>query len=96
MRKNALFRAKSAFYAHYRFNRNESTGKRANAFTYAKLGVQALNKHFPAVERVFNKNDFKCAEMRYFALTSRFLHISGFNAMKALGNVQTCGLCELG
>ena len=36
--KNALFRAKNAFYAHHRFQRNESTGKRANAMNYAKLG----------------------------------------------------------
>ena len=37
----------------------------------------------------FCKNDVKCAKTRYFALKTRFLHIIGFNAMKALGNVQT-------
>ena len=37
----------------------------------------------------FSKNDVKCAKTRYFALKTRFLHIFGFNAMKALGNVQT-------
>ena len=37
----------------------------------------------------FSKNDVKCAKTRYFALKTRFLHIIGFNAMKALGNVQT-------
>ena len=36
----------------------------------------------------FSKNDVKCAKARYFALKSLFcLHIIGFNAMKALGNV---------
>ena len=38
MRKNALFRAKNAFYAHIQFQRNESTGKRTNALNYAKCG----------------------------------------------------------
>ena len=38
MRKNAVFRAKNAFYAHYRLKRNESTGKRENALNYADLG----------------------------------------------------------
>ena len=37
----------------------------------------------------FCKHDVKCAKTRYFALKTRFLHIIGFNAMKALGNVQT-------
>ena len=27
--------------------------------------------------------------MRYFTLKTRFMHIISFNAMKALGNVQT-------
>ena len=38
MRKNAKLRAKNAFFAHYRFQRNESIGKRANALIYANLG----------------------------------------------------------
>ena len=37
----------------------------------------------------FSKNDVKCAKTRYFALKMSFMHIIGFNAMKALGNVQT-------
>ena len=37
----------------------------------------------------FSKNDVKCAKTRYFALITRFMHIIGFNVMKALGNVQT-------
>ena len=37
----------------------------------------------------FSKNDVKCAITHYFALKMRFLHIIGFNAVKALGNVQT-------
>ena len=36
-----------------------------------------------------SKNDVKCAKTRYFALKMRFLHLIGFNAMKAMGNVQT-------
>ena len=36
-----------------------------------------------------SKNDVKCAKARYFAPKTRFLHLIGFNAMKALGNVQT-------
>ena len=37
----------------------------------------------------FSKNDVKCARTRYFAPKTRFMHIIGFDAMKALGNVQT-------
>ena len=37
----------------------------------------------------FSKNEVECAKTRYFALKTRFLHIVGINAMKALGNVQT-------
>ena len=37
----------------------------------------------------FSKNDVRCAKTRYFALKTRFMHIIGFNAMKALGMVQT-------
>ena len=36
----------------------------------------------------FSKNDVKGGKMRFFALKTRFWHIIGFNAMKALGNVQ--------
>ena len=35
------------------------------------------------------ENDVKCAKTRSFLLKTRFIHIIGFNAMKALGNVQT-------
>ena len=35
------------------------------------------------------KNDVKGAKTRSFALKMRFMHNIGFNAMKALGNVQT-------
>ena len=37
----------------------------------------------------FSKNDVKCAKTRYFALKTRSMHIIGFNALKALGYVQT-------
>ena len=36
----------------------------------------------------FIKNDVRCAKTRYFALKTRFMHIIGFNAMKAMGMVQ--------
>ena len=35
------------------------------------------------------ENDVRCANTRYFALKTRFMHIIGFNSMKALGMVQT-------
>ena len=35
--KTRVFRAKNAFFAHYRFYRNESTGKRANALQFCKI-----------------------------------------------------------
>ena len=38
MRQNALFWAKNAFYAHYRFQRNESTENGANVMNYVELG----------------------------------------------------------
>ena len=37
----------------------------------------------------FSKNDVKSTKTTYLALKTRFMHIIGFNAMKALGNVQT-------
>ena len=37
----------------------------------------------------FSKNDVKCAKTRCIALKTPFMHIIGFNAMKAVGNVQT-------
>ena len=39
----------------------------------------------------FSKNDVRCAKTRYFALKTQtlFMHIIGFNAMKALGMMQT-------
>ena len=39
----------------------------------------------------FSKNEVRCARARYFALKTqtRFMHIIGFNSMKALGMVQT-------
>ena len=36
-----------------------------------------------------SKKDVKFAKTRYFALETRFMHITSFDAMKALGNVQT-------
>ena len=33
--------------------------------------------------------------MRYFVLKTRFMHIIDFNAMKALGIVQTHGKCRI-
>ena len=36
-----------------------------------------------------SKNDVRCAKMRYSALKTRFMHIIRFNAMKALGMLQT-------
>ena len=44
---------------------------------------------FLRLNTFFSKNDVKCDKTRYFALKTRFLHIINFNAMKALGNVQT-------
>ena len=38
---------------------------------------------------LFSKNDIKCAKTGYFALKTRFMHIIGFRATKALVNVQT-------
>ena len=35
------------------------------------------------------KNDVNCAKTSYFAIKTPFMHIKGFNALKALGNVQT-------
>ena len=35
------------------------------------------------------KNDVRCAKTRYFALKTRFMHFIGFNALEALGIVQT-------
>ena len=46
---NGFFRAKNAFFAHYRFQRNESTGKRANALNYAKLVKLELKEAFSCV-----------------------------------------------
>ena len=43
------FALKIAFFAHYRFQRSESTGKRANALNYAKLGKLVLMEAFPCV-----------------------------------------------
>ena len=37
----------------------------------------------------FSKNDVRCAKTLYLALKMRFMHLIGFNAMKALGRVQT-------
>ena len=37
----------------------------------------------------FSKNDVKRVNLRFSALKTRFMHIIGFIAMKALGNVQT-------
>ena len=37
----------------------------------------------------FSKNYFKFAKTRYFALKTRFMHITSFTAVEALGNVKT-------
>ena len=37
----------------------------------------------------FSKNDVKYAKTPYIVLKTRFMNITGFNAMKALVNVQT-------
>ena len=34
-------------------------------------------------------NDVKCTKTSFFALKTRFKHITSFNAVKALGNKQT-------
>ena len=43
------------------------------------------------VNAFFSKNDVRCAKTRYFALKTqtRFMHIIGFSAMKALRMVPT-------
>ena len=51
--------------------------------TSAKISISLRLNAF------FGTNDVKCAKTPYFALKTRFMHIIGFNAMKALGNVQT-------
>ena len=38
---------------------------------------------------LFSKNVVKCAKTRCFALKTCFMHIIRFNAMKALGSVET-------
>ena len=55
-----------------------------NAETSVSLRVNAF----------FSKNDVRCAKTRYFALKTRFMHTIGFNAMKALGMVQSIELCK--
>ena len=50
--------------------------------TNAKTSIPLRLKAF------FNKNDVKCAKTRYFAVKTRFRRIIGFNALKALRNVQ--------
>ena len=37
----------------------------------------------------FSKNDVKCAKTRNFAIKTRFMRVTSFNTMKALGNEQT-------
>ena len=51
--------------------------------TYAKTNI------FLRLNAFLSKNDDVCAKTRYFGLKTRFIHIIGFNAMKALGMVQT-------
>ena len=46
----------------------------------------SVSLHLNAFSR---KNDVGCAKTRYFELKTRLMHIVGFNAMKALGMVQT-------
>ena len=55
-----------------------------------------LKQAFSVFKRVFfNKNDVECAKTRYFVLKKRFMHIIGFNARKALGNVKRIELCGI-
>ena len=49
-----------------------------NAKTSVSLRLNAL----------FSKTDVRCAKTRYSGLKSRFMLIIGFNAIKAMGNVQ--------
>ena len=37
----------------------------------------------------FSENGVECAKTRCFAIKTRFMHITSFNAMKVLGNEQT-------
>ena len=54
-----------------------------NRLTNAKTSVSFCLNAF------FSKNDVRCAETRYFALKTRFMHTIGFNAKKTLGMVRT-------
>ena len=51
--------------------------------------ASAKTSSFLCLIAFFSKNYVKCFKTRYFALKTHFLHFIGFNAMKALGNVQT-------
>ena len=63
--------------------RNMQTHYNKMRITSAKISI------FLRLNACCSESDVKCAKTRYFALKKRFLHIIGFNAMKALGNVQT-------
>ena len=55
-----------------------------------KLGPTSAKQNFSLYLIAFlGKNDVECAKTCYFELKRPFMHIIGFNVMKALGNVQT-------
>ena len=51
--------------------------------------TNAKTSVFLRLNAFFSKNDVRCPKTRYFALKTSFMHIIGYNAMKALGMVQT-------
>ena len=87
--KTCYFALKTRFWHIIGFNAMKALGtcKRIELckirLTSAKTSVSLRLRAF------FSKNDVKCPKMRYFALKTRFMHIINFNAMKALGNMQT-------
>ena len=44
----------------------------------------------------FSENDVNCAKVLYFALKTRFMHIIGLKAMKALGTCKRIEFCKNG
>ena len=51
--------------------------------------TNAKTSIFLRLNAFFSENDVRCAKTLHFALITRFMHNIGFNAMKALGMVQT-------
>ena len=52
--KMRYYAQKKTFFAHYRFYRNESTGKRENALNYADIGELALKQAFSFLQMLFS------------------------------------------